>query len=146
MSTAVPITTNTLLSNIPKLDVKGMNWAIFSFHFQVAVKAKELWSHFNGTSTSPAVSVTPMAAETTVSNKWRKDESLAKHLLTQQIPNSTALCIRNLTTVTSMWGKITKEYTEKGTYAQTDLRAQFLNSKLQKGVEVRHFLDGLWTK
>ena len=45
-----------------------------------------------------------------------------------------------------MWGEITKEYTEKGTYAQTDLRAQFLDSKLQKGVEVRHFLDGLWTK
>ena len=45
-----------------------------------------------------------------------------------------------------MWGEITKEYTEKGTYAQTDLRAQFLDSKLQKGVEVRHFLDGLRTK
>ena len=45
-----------------------------------------------------------------------------------------------------MWGKITKEYTEKGTYAQTDLCAQFLDSKLQKGVEVCHFLDGLRTK
>lgn len=42
MSTAVPITTNTLPSNIPKLDVKGMNWAIFIFHFQVAVEAKDL--------------------------------------------------------------------------------------------------------
>ena len=45
-----------------------------------------------------------------------------------------------------MWGEITKEYTEKGTYAQTDLRTQFLNSKLQKGVEVHHFLDGLQMK
>ena len=45
-----------------------------------------------------------------------------------------------------MWGEITKEYTEKGTYTQTDLHAQFLDSKLQKGVEVRHFLDGLRTK
>ena len=45
-----------------------------------------------------------------------------------------------------MWGEITKEYTEKGTYTQTDLRAQFLDSKLQKGVEVHHFLNGLWTK
>ena len=45
-----------------------------------------------------------------------------------------------------MWNEITKEYTEKGTYAQTDLRTQFLDSKLQKGVKVRHFLDGLRTK
>ena len=93
MSTAIPIITDTLPSNIPKLDVKGTNWAIFSFHFQVAIEAKELWSHFDGTSTSPAVSATPMAAETTASNKWRKDESLAKHLLTQWIPDSTTLRI-----------------------------------------------------
>ena len=45
-----------------------------------------------------------------------------------------------------MWGEITKEYTEKGTYAQTDFHTQFLNSKLQKGVEVCHFLNGLRTK
>ena len=93
MSTAIPITTDTLPSNIPKLNVKGMNWAIFSFRFQVAIEAKELWSHFDGTSTSPTVSATPMAAETTASNKWQKDESLAKHLLTQRIPDSTALRI-----------------------------------------------------
>ena len=45
-----------------------------------------------------------------------------------------------------MWNEITKEYTEKGTYAQTDLHTQFLDSKLQKGVEVHHFLDSLHTK
>ena len=146
MSTTVPITTDTLPSNVPKLDVKGTNWAIFVFCFQVAVEAKELWSHFDGSSSPPTVSATPTAMETTALNKWRKDESLAKHLLTQRIPDSTALRIRSLTTVVDMWNEITKEYTEKGTYAQTDLRTQFLNSKLQKGVEVCHFLDGLHTK
>ena len=45
-----------------------------------------------------------------------------------------------------MWNEITKEYTEKGTYAQMDLCAQFLDSKLQKGVEVCLFLDGLHMK
>ena len=143
MSTTVPITTDTLPSNVPKLDVKGTNWAIFTFHFQVTIEAKELWSHFNGTSTPPTIPATLMAAETTALNKWQKDESLAKHLLTQQIPNLTALHICNLTTITDMWGEITKEYTEKGTYAQMDLCAQFLNFKLQKGVEVCHFLDRL---
>ena len=146
MSTTVPITTDTLLSNVPKLDIKGTNWAICVFCFQVAVEAKELWSHFDGSSSPPTISATPTATETTALNKWRKDESLAKHLLTQRIPNSTALCICNFTTVIDMWNEITKEYTEKGTYAQTDLCTQFLNSKLQKGVEVCHFLDSLHTK
>ena len=83
MSTTVPITTDTLLSNVPKLDVKGTNWAIFVFRFQVTVEVKELWSHFDGSSSPPTISATPMATETTALNKWRKDESLAKHLLTQ---------------------------------------------------------------
>ena len=45
-----------------------------------------------------------------------------------------------------MWKEISKEYTEKGAYAQTDLRTQFLELRLAKGVDVCQFLDGLWTK
>ncbi|KAF8545918.1 hypothetical protein OG21DRAFT_1380404, partial [Imleria badia] len=75
-----------------------------------------------------------------------KNEALAKHLLTQRIPDSTALRIHSLATVCGMWMEIETEYTEKGAYAQTDLRAQFLKSKLLKGAEVCHFLDGLRTK
>ena len=146
MSTAVPITTDTLPSNVPKLDVKGTNWAIFMFHFQVAVEAKELWDHFDGTTTRPPGSDPPTNDKTTAVNKWRKNEALVKHLLTQRIPDSTALRVCSLTTVCTMWTEIETEYTEKGTYAQTDLRAQFLESKLPKGTEVCHFLDSLQTK
>ena len=45
-----------------------------------------------------------------------------------------------------MWNEISKEYTEKGAYAQTDLHMQFLESRLAKGVDVRQFLDGLRMK
>ena len=45
-----------------------------------------------------------------------------------------------------MWKEISKEYTEKGAYAQMDLHTQFLESRLAKGADVRQFLDGLWTK
>ena len=146
MSTVVPVTTDTLPNNVPKLDVKGTNWAIFAFRFQVTVEAKEIWDHFNGTSSPPSFTppLTPDQAVTV--KQWQKSESLAKHLLTQHIPDSTALCIRSLVTVCNMWNEITREYTEKGAYAQMDLRAQFLESKLPKGTEVRHFLDGLQTK
>lgn len=62
MSVILPVTTDTLPTNVPKLDIKGANWAIFSLRFQVAVEAKELWSHFDGTS------LCPVAMEVTASD------------------------------------------------------------------------------
>ncbi|KAG2758123.1 hypothetical protein P692DRAFT_20867022 [Suillus brevipes Sb2] len=134
MSTAVPVTTYTLPSNVPKLDIKGTNWAIFSLCFQVAVEAKELWKYFDGSCPRPTSPVT--ATETTALEKWKKNENLTKHLLTQRIPDSTALRIRNLPDVASMRGEIIREYTEKGAYTQTDLRTKFLESKCPGGGDV----------
>jgi len=94
MATAIPVTTDTLLNNMPKLDVKGMNWAIFSLRFQTAVEAKELWGHMNGEATCllPVLPDTDEDEDEELS-KWMKNESLAKHLLVQRIPDSTALCL-----------------------------------------------------
>lgn len=64
MSTAVPVTTDTLPSNVPKLDIKGTNWAIFSLRFQVAVEAKELWKYFDGSCPRPASPVTDNGSPT----------------------------------------------------------------------------------
>ena len=68
MTTA--ITTDTLPSNVPKLDVKGTNWAIFSFRFQVAVEVKDLWDHFDGTTTQH-VYAAPMTQDEAIEvAKW----------------------------------------------------------------------------
>ena len=45
-----------------------------------------------------------------------------------------------------MWKEISKEYTEKGVYAQMDLHMHVLELRLAKGADVHQFLDGLWTK
>jgi len=145
---------DTLPGNILKLDIKGANWAIFSLRFQTTAKAKELWSHFDGTSTRP-VSTTSTAADRTVTTtpldadelaKWQKSENMVKHLLTQRIPDSTALCVRSLDVVEAMWNEIVHEYTEKGAYAQTDLRTKFLGSQCPVDGNVRQFLDDLCMK
>lgn len=152
MSTTVPVTTDTLPSNVPKLDLKGTNWAIFSLRFQTAVEAKDLWKQFDGSNPKP-VGSPATGGTTTVSPpdpvalaQWQKHENLAKHLLTQRIPDSTALRVRNLTDVVAMWKEIVREYTEKGAYAQTDLRTKFLESKCPGGGDVRTFLDELRAK
>lgn len=41
---------------------------------------------------------------------------------------------------------VDKEYTEKGAYSQTDLRAKFLGSRCSEKGNVREFLEGLQVK
>ncbi|OAX37144.1 hypothetical protein K503DRAFT_250746 [Rhizopogon vinicolor AM-OR11-026] len=72
MSTTVSVTTDTLPSNVPKLDIKGANWAIFSLHFQIAVEARELWKQFDGTMGTVAVSP-PDADELA---QWQKSKNI----------------------------------------------------------------------
>jgi len=154
MSTSIPITTDTLPSNVPKLEMKGTNWAIFSLRLQTAVEAKELWKQFNGTSPRP-VSTSMKAPDGSVVvsppdpdelAKWQKNKNLAKHLLFQRIPDSTALHVCNLPDVAAMWTEIMREYTEKGAYMQTDLCTKFLELKCPDNGDIHQFLDNLHAK
>ena len=151
MSTAPTSLSDTLPSSIPKLDASGLNWAIFAVRFQDAVEAKGFWGHFTGDKVRPAAGDTPAdpkkpitAEELAVAQRqWDKDELSAKSLLTQKIPDSTLMRVHAKRTVRERWEAIVLEYTEKGAYAQTDLRKQFLESKSPNRSNVRTFLDDL---
>lgn len=160
MSVTTTSLSDSLPSSILKLDVSGLNWVIFSVHFQDAVEAKGFWSYFDGTSPCPtadAVSVTnpadgtvkvtpPSNDDLAAVDKWVKDERSAKSLLTQKIPDSTLMHVHNNGTVKERWDAIVAEYTEKGAYAQTDLCGRFLESKCPDKGNVQEFLDGLRVK
>ena len=143
-----------------------MNWAIFSLCFRDAVEAKGFWGHFNGTTPrsnvskpkdSPAAPSTteapatapqtgPSAEELALVAQWEKDERSGKLLLIQKIPDSALMKIRNKLSVKEHWDMIVREYTKKGTFAQTKLCACFLEMKyLDKG-DVCQFLDDLHIK
>ncbi len=49
-------------------------------------------------------------------------------------------------TIKERWDAIKTEYTEKGTYAQTQLRSDFMTSKVDDKGNVRKFLEGLRVK
>ncbi|CAA7264972.1 unnamed protein product [Cyclocybe aegerita] len=89
---------------------------------------------------------TPTAAEIAAMEKWDKDERAAKSLLTQRIPDSMLMRIHWKKTVFERWSTIVSEYTEKGAYAQTEMRMKFLGSKCPDKGNVREFLDSLATK
>lgn len=116
MATAIPITTDTLPGNVPKLDIKGANWAIFSLRFRTAVEAKELWSHFDGTSARP-VSTTSTATDGTV---------------TTTPPDANEF--------------LTPLPSEYGVSITLRLRTKFLGSQCPVDGDVRQFLDDLRTK
>ena len=158
MSVTTTSLSDSLPSSIPKLDASGLNWAIFSVRFQDAVEAKGFWGHFDGTDMRPStvpvttttdgVTTTAPLSDTQLAavDKWDKDERSAKSLLTQKIPDSTLMRVHTKRTVQERWEAIVSEYTEKGAYAQTDLRGRFLESKCPDKGNVREFLDNLRVK
>ena len=89
VSAASTSLSDQLPGSVPKLDSSGLNWAIFSVHFQDAVEAKGFWGHFDGSETCPTAAnpEDPTDEETTKINQWKKNERLAKSLLTQKLPD-----------------------------------------------------------
>jgi len=85
---------DTLSLSVPKLDGSGLNWAVFSLRFQDAIKVKDYWGHFDGTSEHPTVpkpedlpvttadSPAPAASSAenlaAAINQWDKDEQSVK--------------------------------------------------------------------
>jgi hypothetical protein len=78
--------------------------------------------------------------------QWDKNEKSVKSLLTQKIPDSTLMHVHTKKTVQKHWAAIVSEYTEKGAYAQMDLRACFLEMRCSDKGNVHEFLDNLWVK
>src|ERR1700678_2002459 len=67
-------------------------------------------------------------------------------LLTQQLPDSTVMEIHSKKSVKERWEAVVKEYTVKGAYAQTDMRAKFLQSRCPERGNARDFLRKLRLK
>jgi len=148
MSTTTASLNDILPSNVPKLEPNGLNWAVFSLHFEDAVQAKGFWGHFNGTTPCPtaAIESAPTAEELATIEKWEKDKRSSRSLLTQKLPDSALMRIRTKPSVRERWEAITKEFTEKGAFAQMELRALFLDMKCPEKGNVREFLDSLRVK
>ena len=154
MSTTTTSLSDTLPLSIPKLDACGINWAIFSVRLLDAIEAKGFWNHFDGLSTRPEQiyiaqatasngTIIPDSKLAASQTQWDKDKRSAISLLTQKIPDSTLMCIHTKKTVVKRWNAIVVEYTEKGSYVQTDLRQKFLELKCPPQGNVREFLDNL---
>ena len=134
-----------LPANIPRLEPNGANWAIFSMRFKEAMQASRRWGYFSGTVARPEPNAKdkPTDEETEKMEKWDYEDLVARYLLSQRLPDTTAIRVGNFNTAKERWQKVSDEYTAKSTYAQNDLEQAFLEMRCIKGGDIRAFLSTL---
>jgi len=103
------------------------------------------WGYFNGTNARPEPKVDgkPTDDEREKMEKWDHDDLIARYLLSQCLPNMTAIQVGNFNIAKERWQKVSDEYTAKSTYAQNNLKQAFLEMHCTKGADVRAFLSTL---
>ncbi|CDO78107.1 hypothetical protein BN946_scf184638.g3 [Trametes cinnabarina] len=145
MSTTLSLSLSDFIAGVEKLDSKGTNWLLFEQQFTIAVKQKDAWGHFDGTSIRPvpAVPDTPTPSETTAIEAWDRKENLALYLLTLKVAPATYAKHKCKGTVAKVWAAIVAEYSSKSLLARSNMRRDFLNMRYEPGQDLRSELDRL---
>ncbi|OJT11681.1 Retrovirus-related Pol polyprotein from transposon TNT 1-94, partial [Trametes pubescens] len=132
------------ISGVEKLDSKGTNWLLFEQQFKIAVKQKEVWDHFDGSSVRPTpAAATPTAAETASIAAWDKKENFALYLLTLKIAAPTYAKHKRKGNVAKVWTAIVAEFTSKSLLARSNLRRDFLNMRYNSSQDLHSEIERL---
>ena len=109
------------------------------------MQATRRWGYFDSTNMRPsaAVPATPSADETKAMEQWDHEDLITRYLLSQRLPDTTAMRLSAYLTVASCWNRVNEEYTAKSVYAQNDLESSFFDMRCPKGGDVRTFLTSL---
>jgi transposase InsO family protein len=137
-----------LPTSIPRLEPTGSNWAIFSMRFQEAMEANRKWGHFDDSTPrpDPADTSKPTDEEKKAMSDWDQEEVVARYLLSQRLPDSTAVRLKAITSVKERWDKVKAEFSIKSQYAETDLLTAFNEMRCPRGGDVRAFLGSMRVK
>jgi gag-polypeptide of LTR copia-type/Zinc knuckle len=138
-------TIEQLLDNIPRLESNGSNWAIFLIRFRGAMQASRRLGYFDGSVTrpEPVTKGKPTDDEKKAMVRWDHEDHLARYLLSQRLPNTTAVRLSSINTAKECWDTVSDEYKAKIAYARNDLEQAFLKMRCTKGTDVRTFLTTL---
>ena len=88
----------------------------------------------------------PTVTETSAIEKWDYDNEVAWCALLQWLPDDMALRLNSFQTVASRWKDVEAEYAIKTVFAQSNLKASFLEMRCPKDGDVRAFLTSLRSK
>src|ERR1700677_1524674 len=103
MGPAMPTHTmnNPLPTSVPHLKPTGSNWAIFSMQFQEVMEANQKWGHFDDSTPRPIPADVnkPTNNEKKALAEWDLEETISHYMLSQRLPNSTAVRLKAITSV-----------------------------------------------
>jgi hypothetical protein len=129
------------MSNVPKLEVDGTNWVMFSTCLRIALMDKDIYGHLDGTSAKPdqTTDLDNYAA-------WLKKENQALNLLTQKLHDTTLTKVLSLNSAAKWWTVITHEFTVKSSHIVAAMRTSFNKMKCTDNGNIRTHLDKLRAK
>ena len=147
MATAITMN-DPLPTSIPCLKTTGSNWAIFSMRFQEAMEANQKWGHFIGSIARPVPADVnkPTNAEKKAMSEWDQDETISCYLLSQRLPNSTAVHLKSLATAKECWDKVKSKFSIKSQYTEADMLTSFSEMRCPHGGDVCAFLGSMRVK
>jgi hypothetical protein len=143
--TSAVSTTNDFKQAFENLDPNGRNWVIFRKRFTIAVKAKRVWDHFDGSSIEPQPvdPNAPTSNEAQAQKEWWEREDFAMYLITQKIEDSTLRKHASHDTVAKLWAAIVAEFTQKSQMAQAHLRSELMAMRAKGGTSLHTEFDRL---
>jgi len=101
---------------------------------------KPLHGHLTSTHPTPKDPKAIKDAKQKAMNDWDHAEMLMWYMLSQCLPNLTAVCLKNVLTVAECWNKVKNKFSVKSQYAEVDLLTSFLDMQCSSTVEVQTFL------
>jgi hypothetical protein len=112
------------------------------------MKANQKWGHFNGSITCPIPANVdkPTDDKKTAMADWDRSESVMLYMLSQRLPDSTAVRLQSITTVADCWAKVTGEFSVKSQYTKIDLLSTFSKMRCSTISEVWTFLGQMRMK
>ena len=129
------------VSNVPKLEVDGTNWVMFSTRLRIALQDKDVFGHLDGTAIKPNAVSKP--DEYTA---WLKKEHQARNLLTQKLHDSTLTKLLSLDSTVEWWKAITNKFTVKSSHVVAAIRSAFEKMKCADNGNIHVHLDKLRAK
>jgi len=116
--------------------------------FQEAMEANQKWGHFNSKSPCPVPADInkPTDDEKKEIADWKQEETVTMYLLSQHLPDSTAVHLKSLTSAKEHWDKVKTEFSMKSQYAEMDLLTAFSKMCCPCGGDVRTFLGQMCIK
>ncbi|KAI0674389.1 hypothetical protein C8Q78DRAFT_967095 [Trametes maxima] len=126
------------LTAVKKPNLQGKNWVMFEQTSTLAVKQKNVWGHFSGTSKcpTPADPKSPKDAEKKAIKAWEKSKSLAAYLLMLKVTTITHVKHRHKGTVAARWATIIVKFSSKSIIQCLMLHCNFLNMHANPSVNL----------